>query len=162
MTLMDIKILITQMTELFLVLFLGYFIFKVKLVDDNFVKKFTKLILNITMPAMILASVLRLEERQAASDVATALIIAAALFFVILPIIGFLLAKLLRVKKAQTDLVVEGCGGDLRKQVPAGVAHQLKKDQTEIDAEPAQKNGFITGSGKIQEIAHSQCLYHTG
>ena len=109
MTLMDIKILITQMTELFLVLFLGYFIFKVKLVDDNFVKKFTKLILNITMPAMILASVLRLEERQAASDVATALIIAAALFFVILPIIGFLLAKLLRVKKAQTGLYMFMC-----------------------------------------------------
>ena len=106
---MDIKILITQMTELFLVLFLGYFIFKVKLVDDNFVKKFTKLILNITMPAMILASVLRLEERQAASDVATALIIAAALFFVILPIIGFLLAKLLRVKKAQTGLYMFMC-----------------------------------------------------
>ena len=106
---MDIKILITQMTELFLVLFLGYFIFKVKLVDDNFVKKFTKLILNITMPAMVLASVLRLEERQAASDVATALIIAAALFFVILPIIGFLLAKLLRVKKAQTGLYMFMC-----------------------------------------------------
>lgn len=101
---MDIKILLTQMTQLFILIFLGYFIFKIKLVDDNFVKKFTNLILDITLPAMILASVLKLEERQAASDVITALIVAALLFFAILPALGWGLAKLLFVKKDSIGL----------------------------------------------------------
>lgn len=101
---MDIKILLTQMTELFIIIFVGYFIYKIKLIDDNFVKKFTKLILDVTLPLMILASVLKLEERQTLSDVLTAIAVAAALFFIILPVIGYLLARLLRVKKEQTGL----------------------------------------------------------
>lgn len=101
---MDIQILTTRMIVLFLVIFLGYFVYKIKLVNDEFVKKFTKLILDITLPAMVLASVLKLEERQSTADVITALIVATALFFVILPIIGWLIAKLLFVKKGSTGL----------------------------------------------------------
>lgn len=101
---MDIKILLTQMTELFIIIFVGYFVYRIKLIDDNFVKKFTKLILDVTLPLMILASVLKLEERQSLSDVLTAIAVAAALFFIILPVLGYLLAKLLRVNKEQTGL----------------------------------------------------------
>lgn len=101
---MDIKILLTQMTELFVIIFVGCFIYKIKLIDDNFVKKFTKLILDVTLPMMILSSVLKLEERQTLSDVLTAIATAAALFFIVLPAIGYLLAKLLRVRKDQIGL----------------------------------------------------------
>lgn len=101
---MDVKILLTQMAELFVIIFVGYFIYKIKLIDDNFVKKFTKLILDVTLPLMILASVLKLEERQSLSDVLTSIAVAAALFFVILPVLGYLLARLLRVKKDQIGL----------------------------------------------------------
>ncbi|MGM9935908.1 MAG: AEC family transporter [Candidatus Ornithomonoglobus sp.] len=101
---MDIKILITQMAELFIIMLLGYLVYRIKLVDDHFVKKFTKLILDVTLPAMILASVLKLEERQSTADVLTALITAAALFFVILPVFGRLLARLLFVKKEAVGL----------------------------------------------------------
>lgn len=101
---MDVKILLTQMTELFVIIFVGYFIYKIKLIDNNFVKKFTKLILDVTLPLMILASVLKLEERQSLSDVLTSIAVAAALFFVILPVLGYLLARLLRVKKDQIGL----------------------------------------------------------
>lgn len=101
---MDIQILISRMIVLFLVIFLGYFIYKIKLVDDNFVRKFTKLILDVTLPAMILASVLKLEERQAVSDVITALAVSTALFFIVLPILGWLLSKALFVKKGAVGL----------------------------------------------------------
>lgn len=101
---MDIKTLITSMVELFIIIFVGYFIYKAKIVDDNFTKKFTKLVLDVTLPAMILASVLTLEERQELYDVITAIAVAAALFFVVLPGIGFLLAKLIRAKKEQIGL----------------------------------------------------------
>lgn len=101
---MDIKTLITSMVELFIIIFVGYFIYKAKIVDDNFTKKFTKLVLDVTLPAMILASVLTLEERQELYDVITVIAVAAALFFVVLPGIGFLLAKLIRAKKEQIGL----------------------------------------------------------
>lgn len=103
---MDIKILISQMTMLFLIMALGYVIFKLKVVDESFTKTFSKLILRVTMPAMVLSSVLDLTERQAVSDVLMALGIATALFFIILPVVGLLLAKLFRVKKNNTGLYV--------------------------------------------------------
>ena len=103
---MDIQILILQMGQLFLIMLLGYFIYKIKLVDNNFVGQFTKLILNVTMPCMVLGSVLKLEERQALGDVLAALFTAVILFFVVLPIIGWLISKLLFVKKKQEGLYV--------------------------------------------------------
>lgn len=103
---MDIKILVSQMIMLFLILALGYIIFKLKLVDEKFTKTFSQLILKVTMPATILSSVLDLKERQPLVDVLMSLGIAFAMFFIILPLLGFLLAKIFRVKKNSTGLYV--------------------------------------------------------
>lgn len=103
---MNINIIITQMTVLFLIMALGYIIFKIKLVDENFTKKFSGLVIKVTMPAMVLSSVLDLTERQELSDVLMALGIAFALFFILLPIVGLILAKLFRVKRNSTGLYV--------------------------------------------------------
>lgn len=103
---MDIKILVSQMIMLFLILTLGYIIFKLKLVDEKFTKTFSQLILKVTMPATILSSVLDLTERQPLGDVLMSLGIAFAMFFIILPLLGFLLAKIFRVKKKSTGLYV--------------------------------------------------------
>ena len=103
---MDIYVIISQMIILFLILALGYFIFKIKLVDDNFTKKFSALVIKVTMPAMVLSSVLDLTERQSLQDVLTALGIAVALFFIVMPIVGLILAKLFRVKRNSTGLYV--------------------------------------------------------
>ncbi len=103
---MDIQILILQMIQLFLVIIIGYIIYKLKLVDDNFTSKFSRLILDVTMPCMVLGSVLKLEESQALSNVLTALFVAIVMFFVILPIIGWILAKILFVKKNQVSMYV--------------------------------------------------------
>lgn len=101
---LDINILISQMIILFLLLALGYVIYKLKIVDDAFSKTLSKLVIQVTMPAMILASVLNLTERQELSDVLLAIVIAAVLFFILLPVIGFLIAKLLRVEKRNVGL----------------------------------------------------------
>lgn len=101
---MDIQILTSQMIMLFLILALGYIIYKLKVVDDNFSKTLSKLVIQVTMPAMILASVLKLEERQALSDVLLSIAIAVVLFFFLLPIVGIILAKLLRIDKKNTGL----------------------------------------------------------
>ena len=103
---MDINIIVSQMTILFLILALGYFIFKIKLVDDNFTKKFSALVIKVTMPAMVLSSVLDLTERQSLRDVLTSFGIAVALFAIVMPIVGFFLAKLFRVKRNSTGLYI--------------------------------------------------------
>ncbi len=103
---MGIEILVTQMSQLFLILLLGYLIYKIKLVDDNFINKFSRLILDVTMPCMVLGSVLKLEERQQLSDVLVSLFTATSLFFLILPITGFIIAKILFVNKKQLNLYI--------------------------------------------------------
>ena len=103
---MDTNVIISQMIILFLILTLGYFIFKIKLVDDNFTKQFSALVIKVTMPALLLSSVLDITERQPLRDVLTSFGIAVALFFIVMPIVGFLLAKLFRVKRNSTGLYV--------------------------------------------------------
>lgn len=103
---MDTNVIVSQMIILFLILALGYFIFKIKLVDDNFTKQFSALVIKVTMPALLLSSVLDITERQPLRDVLTSFGIAVALFFIVMPIVGFLLAKLFRVKHNSTGLYV--------------------------------------------------------
>lgn len=101
---MDINILLSQMTQLFIIMLLGYIIYKCKIVDDNFTKKFSSLILTVTMPLMVLSSILQLEERQALSDVIVAFVISTLLFFIVLPVVGLFLAKVFRVNPRQEGL----------------------------------------------------------
>ena len=103
---MDTNVIVSQMIILFLILALGYFIFKIKLVDDNFTKQLSALVIKVTMPALLLSSVLDITERQPLRDVLTSFGIAVALFFIVMPIVGFLLAKLFRVKRNSTGLYV--------------------------------------------------------
>lgn len=55
---MDIRVILMQMIQLFLVIALGYFLFKIKLLDVDLNKKLTTLLLSVTTPAMIVSSVL--------------------------------------------------------------------------------------------------------
>ena len=54
---MDISQIITQMVVLFLMMGTGYRCGKLNIIDSDFSKKLTNLILTITTPAMIIASV---------------------------------------------------------------------------------------------------------
>ncbi len=101
---MDITILINQMAGLFLIMFLGYLLFKIKLVDDNFSKGLTRLIINVTMPCLLVSSVMETTERQPVSNVLLVLLVAFLLYFVIFPVIGIIIAKILRVKPTQEGM----------------------------------------------------------
>ena len=103
---MDINIIITQMTVLFIIMALGYLVFKLKIVDEDFTKKFSSLVINLTMPAMVLSSVLELTERQNIFDVLLALGIAFATFFVVLPLAGLILVKIFRIKRSSSGLYI--------------------------------------------------------
>ena len=56
---MDINVILNVMMELFIIIVIGYFLFKTGIFDKNFNQKLTKLILHVTMPCLILNSVLK-------------------------------------------------------------------------------------------------------
>ena len=112
---LDITIIIRSMIELCILMFFGYFLFKIGMLNNNFVKRMTKLILDVTLPAQILASVFELTERQSTYDVVSAIIVFIVLLFIVLPVLGFLIAKLIRAKKNHVGLytfmtVYSNCG----------------------------------------------------
>ncbi len=100
---MDIKILANQLIELFLIICMGYTLYKVKIFNIEVNKKLTKLLLNVSMPALILSSVLEQTERPPSSEVLV--VFAAALaMYLILPVISIILVKVIRIPKAQQGL----------------------------------------------------------
>lgn len=102
---MDIQVVINQMVQLFLVIGLGYFLMKVNILDDAFNKKLNSLLLNVTTPALILSSVMTGENTQSMSEVLFVFLVAIAVY-VILPILGIVIIKLLRVPHSQTGLYI--------------------------------------------------------
>ena len=83
---MDFVSVFIKMIELFLIIIIGYGAYKVKYIDGGVKVALTKLILNITMPCTILASVMTATELPEASMIIKLLFIATieyAIYFVI-------------------------------------------------------------------------------
>jgi len=102
---MDVTIVLFQMIQLFLVMSLGYLLNKIHILDEDFNKKLTKLLLNVTMPALILSSVFNAEATQNMNSVFTCFIL-GLIIYTILPFIGFVIAKVIRAPKSQQGLYI--------------------------------------------------------
>lgn len=100
---MEIEIILHQMLQLFIIMFLGYVLYKVKLIDHDFIKKLTKLLLNVTLPATIFSSVLQQESERDMGAVGEVFLIGIAVY-VVLPIVSFLAVKLMRLPKKDRSL----------------------------------------------------------
>lgn len=100
---MDMNILVNQLIELFLVICMGYLLYKVKIFNKEVNRKITKLLLNVSMPALIINSVLEQTERPPSNEVLVVFIAAIAMH-IILPLISILFVKAIRVPKNQQGL----------------------------------------------------------
>lgn len=100
---MEVGIILHQMLQFFIIMFLGYFLYKVKLLDHDFVKKLTKLLLNVTLPATILSSVLEADSNRDPAGVVQVFVIGVAVYAV-LPVISFIIVKLMRLPKRDRGL----------------------------------------------------------
>ena len=89
---MEIGIILHQMLQFFIIMFLGYFLSKVKLVDHDFIKKLTKLLLNVTLPATIFSSVLEADSERDPGGVAQVFVI-GVIVYAALPVISFVIVK---------------------------------------------------------------------
>lgn len=95
---MEISVILSQMIQLFLILALGYFLFKIGLFNKDMNRRITRLLLDVTLPATILNSVLSQTQRPSGNSVWMAFLIAGVMYLA-LPVISYLLVKLLRLPK---------------------------------------------------------------
>lgn len=102
---MDVQVILMQMIQLFLVMALGYILYTIKLLDKEMNKRLTSLILSVTTPAMIIGSVLNTTVSQSLNNVLFVFIVGLATY-IILPIIGFIIVKMMRIPKQQQGLYI--------------------------------------------------------
>ncbi len=102
---MDNKVLITQMTQLFIIMFAGYMLFKFKYFTVEFNKRLTRLILDVTLPLMILSSVLGQTGKKEYGKIAEVIAVSLAIYMV-LPIISVIVIKILRFRKEEQGLYI--------------------------------------------------------
>ncbi len=100
---MDINVIINVMLQLFIIILTGYFLFKKKIMTIEFNAKLTKVLLNVTLPAMILSSVFNQTGNFKTSEVLFVFLIAIVMYLS-LPFISFILVKILKLPKADQGL----------------------------------------------------------
>lgn len=100
---MDIMVVLNQMIQLFLVMALGYLLYHIGLFDLQLNRKLTTFLINVTTPAMILASVLGDAPKQGISMILYVFIV-AVLLYLCLPIISYVLVKVMRIPIKQQGL----------------------------------------------------------
>lgn len=91
------------MLQLFIIMALGCIMFKTGILDREMNRKMTRILLDVTLPAFILSSVLQQTGERDFSVIGQALAAAGA-FFVLVPVLAFLLVKLLHVPLEQQGL----------------------------------------------------------
>lgn len=100
---MDMSQIINQMIVLFLMMGTGYFCGKIGYMDSDFSKKLTNMILMVTTPAMILASVTTGNVSYSKNMAFEMLGIACVVFLFLIPM-SFVTAKILRVPQEDFKL----------------------------------------------------------
>ena len=102
---MDIQVIVLQMIQLFLVIALGYLLLKIKVLDVDFNQRLTTLLLSVTTPALIVSSVLSTTIEKDLSEIIFVFIVAIVIFMV-LPILGLIIVKIMKVPLHQQGLYI--------------------------------------------------------
>lgn len=100
---MDIQIILHQLATLFLLMGAGFVLFRLKLLNAAFNRTLAKLLVHVAMPFLIIDSVFNLTGRAPVFTVFVVLA-AAIMLYLILPLFGYLIARLLLVPKPQRGL----------------------------------------------------------
>lgn len=89
---MDIMIVVNQMIQLFMMMGIGFIIGKTKLFEEHFNNQLTQFVLNVTMPCLILGSVMS-SLNDAQLDIQN-ILISTFILIVILPIVTYICIKI--------------------------------------------------------------------
>ena len=97
---LDMGNIINQMLLLFLLMAAGFVANKCRVMNADLNRGLSKLVLNITLPAMVLAAVLKADHSPTVSQVFVLLGVAFGLYVFLIPL-GYLFTKLLAVKDGE-------------------------------------------------------------
>ena len=100
---MNITVIITQLIQLFLMLFLGYFLCKWGIFDRHTNQKMTKLCLTVTTPCLVLSYILQQTGERNYRLIAFTFAI-AIVYYIVMPFIGWLICKLLHLPRQSHGL----------------------------------------------------------
>lgn len=92
---MDIMVVVNQMIQLFIMIGTGFAIAKTSLFTGDFNQKLTKFVLNLTMPCMIVASVM---SSQNATLALKDIMVSTVLLILVLPVFAYLCIRILPIK----------------------------------------------------------------
>ena len=92
---MDFQVLFSQMIQLFAMMVIGFVLFKVGILSRDFDTKLTRFIVDVTMPLLIISSVM---EQTGDKDYKSVGIVFAvsAIWMIVMPAVGFVIVKLFR------------------------------------------------------------------
>lgn len=99
---MEIMVIANQLIELFCMMGLGYLLMKMNYLDVNVNKKISNLVISVTTPALIFASVFK--ENEASQSAVIMMLGIAFLVYLILPVVGMLFNSLLKIPTSQRKL----------------------------------------------------------
>ena len=100
---MDVMVVFMQMVQLFSLMAVGYLLYCLKIFDKSFNKKLTAFLLSVTMPSMIVVSILSQEKVQKIEDIIFAFVL-GVIIYLLLPVIGYVIAKIVKVPQEQVGL----------------------------------------------------------
>ncbi len=95
---MDIYAVIGEMFSLFIILAIGYLANKKGLLTKEGNRVLSKLIVNVTLPALILGSVMGIEEKMTGSDLLLLLVVSFASYGILF-LVAYITPKLIRAPK---------------------------------------------------------------
>ena len=97
---LDMGNIVNQMLLLFLLMTAGFIADKCKVMNADLNRGLSKLVLNVTLPAMVLAAVLKADHSLETAQVFVLLGVAVGLYLFLIPL-GYLFTKLLAVKDGE-------------------------------------------------------------
>ncbi len=87
------------MLQLFGIMVIGYALYKLNIMNLDFNKRLNKIIMSVSLPALVLSSVLSQETTQ--GNVVGQLFVIAVTMYLALPVLAYVLVKILRLPKEQ-------------------------------------------------------------
>ncbi len=99
---MDIQVILSQMAQLFAIMVVGFGLYRAGILNVDANQRLTKVVMNVTLPSLILHSVLQ-QEGGSSAEFFTFLKI-AVLMYLALPVAGFLITLVIRAPRNERGL----------------------------------------------------------
>lgn len=100
---MSIIIVFSQMVKLFIMMCLGYLLYKINIMDDHTRQHMTKFVLYVTTPTLIVYSFVQ-NLGDSNEGILGVLFAVAVGLYIILPVVAFVVSRMLRVKKTERGM----------------------------------------------------------